>query len=65
MPKSNQGLEAAARQHLELLKNQHNTLNIQDRLYVGLAYTYGITVPEIVSTSGIPTERVRALLGGE
>ena len=45
-----------------MLQLEHNPN--QDRYYVTLAYSYGLTVPEIVNESGIPVERVRSILGG-
>jgi hypothetical protein len=55
------GLTAAAVTHLRLLRTEAGG---QDDTYVRLAFTYGLTVPEIVEASGLPLERVRHILGG-
>ena len=62
--KSNNGLQSAAKDHLALLKRSHETQEQQDRLYIGLAFTYGLTVAQIALESGIPEPRVRHLLVG-
>lgn len=56
------GLTAAAVTHLKLLRTETGR---QDSTYVRLAFTYGLTVPEIVEASSLPLERVRRILGGD
>lgn len=56
------GRLAAAREHLELLRADHERQRVQDRYYVRLAYIYGIPVEEIALTSGLPSPAVRHLL---
>lgn len=55
-------LAAAAVHHLRLLRSERNPA--QDALYVRLAFTYGVEVPEIAEASGLPIHAVRAILGG-
>ena len=63
MPESNNGRTAAAVTHLTLLRREpFNTK--QHRLYVQLAFTYGLTVPQIVEASGLDVRRVQYLIGG-
>ena len=64
MQKSNNGLTAAAETHLNLLRQERITLARQDRYYVGLAFKYGVTVPEIAERSGLAVSDVQQLLVG-
>ena len=62
MESNNQG--ATARIHLELLKQERAAVARQERVYVRLAYIYGVEVFEISRLAGIPVARVRRLLLG-
>ena len=64
MQKSNNGLTAAAETHLNLLRHERATLARQERYYVGLAFQYGLTVPEIAERSGLAVSDVQQLLVG-
>lgn len=53
-------LQTAAIKQLELCRLERNPS--QDRLYVRLAYTYGITVPEIAEHADLSVETVQQML---
>lgn len=61
---SNNGRQHAAKDHLALLKLSHERQDRDDHYYVGLASTYGLSVDEITTHSGLTTDRVRHLLAG-
>lgn len=63
MPDLINGRTAAAVTHLTMLRREPNNIK-QHRLYVQLAFTYGLTVPQIVEASGLDVRRVQHLLGG-
>jgi hypothetical protein len=55
-------LQSVAVDHLRMLQLERNPE--QDVLYVRLAFTYGVEIPDIAHASGLPIERVRSILGG-
>ena len=61
---STNGLSAAAETHLNLLRQERTKLDRQDRYYVGLAFQYGLTVPQIAERSGLTVTAVQELLVG-
>lgn len=54
--------QQVAIQHLRMLKLERN--RAQDRLYVRLAYTYGLEIPTIAAESDMSLDAVRSLLVG-
>jgi hypothetical protein len=62
--KSNSGLVDAARKHLDLVRQDHERMAAQDRLYVTAAYTYGIEPEEIAAATGLSMAAVRVILTG-
>lgn len=62
--KSTNDLAASAATHLGLLRTAHERMERDDRYYVSLAFTYGLTVDEVVSLSGLTAPYVRQILGG-
>lgn len=64
MPQPTQGLTQAARTHLQIMKAKRTVPLTEARLYVGLAFTYGLSVYEISAESGIALDGVQRILGG-
>lgn len=62
--KSTDSRAAIAATHLGLLREAHERMERDDRYYVSLAFTYGLTVDQVVSLSGLSLPRVRQILGG-
>jgi DNA-directed RNA polymerase specialized sigma24 family protein len=54
----------AAIEHLAIVKKNRKRQAEDERLYVRLSYTYGLTVPEIADESGISVEAIRLMLTG-
>lgn len=52
--------QMAAISHLRMLQVEKNPA--QDRIYVRLAYTYGIEIPTIADESGLSVASVRDLI---
>ncbi|OOB89226.1 hypothetical protein [Rathayibacter sp. VKM Ac-2630] len=57
------GRLAAAREHLALLRADHDRQRRHDRYIVTLAHDYGVPVAEIIATTGFTRRAVRRLLG--
>jgi len=55
------GRKGAAVTHLDLLRR--DAANTHSAYYVRLAFTYGLTVPEIAKVSGLTVSKVREHLG--
>jgi hypothetical protein len=55
-------LSEAAVRHLRLLQVERDPA--QDALYVRLAFTYGVEIPDIAEASGLSLDRIRSILGG-
>lgn len=64
MPEPSNGRADAARAHLNLIRSAPFTYFEDARLFVSLAFTYGLSVPEIVTESGFTVRVVRTLLLG-
>lgn len=59
---SNNRYHSAARAQLEVLRQERARALRQERYYITLAAGYGVSMSEIVHSSGVSLDRVRAIL---
>jgi|GEM_PF-5468378 len=64
MTHPNDRYRAAVQMHLRILRRHHQELDLEDRRFIPVSFTYGYSVSEIAAEAGLPVSYVQRVLRG-